>query len=108
MDKDKLDHMFELQEEFQTSLGLDRQTQAYKNINFMAMSDELHEFIRCTPWKTWKKQQIMDHEHAKEELVDVFHFFMNLCMSVEMDAEELYIRYKAKREENFDRQKRGY
>ena len=105
---DKLEHMFELQEEFQTSLGLDRKTQAYKNMNFMAMSDELHEFLRETPWKEWKKQQSLNTDRAKEELVDMFHFFMNLCLSVEMDADELYIRYKAKREENYDRQKRGY
>ena len=40
----------------------------------------------------------------KEELVDVLHFFVSLCLRSGMDAEELYARYLDKNRENFDRQ----
>ena len=105
---DRLSTMFKMQRSLQEFLGIDMTTQSYIDMNFMALSDELHEFLRETPWKPWKKQQSLNTDNAKDELVDMFHFYMNLCMSVGMDPDELYERYKMKNIENIGRQKRGY
>ena len=50
----------------------------------------------------------MNEDAAKGELVDVFHFFMNLCMVAHMGPEELMQRYIEKRNVNAKRQEEGY
>lgn len=108
MEEDRLAQMFWMQKSLQEYLKMDMTSQSYINMNFMALSDELHEFLRETPFKPWKKNQTLNVENAKEELVDMAHFFMNLCLAVGMTPDELYERYCAKNKENFERQKRGY
>jgi len=105
---DKLETMFRMQKDLQDFLKMDMTTQSYINMNFMALSDELHELLHTTPWKPWKKQQTLDVEEAKKELVDLFHFYMNLCLAVGMGPDELFDRYKTKNMENVGRQLRGY
>ena len=55
-------------------------------------------------YKWWKNDKPIDEAALKEELVDVLHFFVSLCLRSGMDAEELYARYLDKNRENFDRQ----
>ena len=81
----------------------------------LCMLDELMETMERTPWKHWKKYSKKDFnikgEELKElqmEIIDVWHFFMNLCELWNLDAKTFFNMYVAKNKENFDRFKRGY
>lgn len=74
----------------------------------IAIGDELSEFLGEIGWKPWATSRHINFEAARGELVDAFHFFMNLCMAVDMTPDMLYERYKAKRLKNIKRQEEGY
>ena len=114
---DKLDNIFELQQELQRKMPkeMDESKQEYINQMFLALFDELTEAMRETKWKNpdstmygWKKGQKFNEEAFKEELVDALHFFINLCLASRMDSNELFTRYVYKRNINKKRQKNEY
>jgi dimeric dUTPase (all-alpha-NTP-PPase superfamily) len=119
---DRLTAMFALQSKLQERLGTwDRikdnpsMKQQMCNQMFIALIEESIEVIRETPYKNpdfvpfgWKKTQLGDPEKFKEEIVDLFHFFMNFCLLAEMTPEDLYVRYLAKNRVNHVRQDAGY
>jgi dimeric dUTPase (all-alpha-NTP-PPase superfamily) len=74
----------------------------------LALIDEIMEALRETPWKPWKKQQEFHQEKFKEELIDCWHFLINLTLASGMDAQELYDKFVNKNNENFKRQKNNY
>lgn len=98
--------------------------------NYHAIQDELREMmdalggikdgIGSGVWKPWKKAHKLadeytfnkmtnsDKKELKMELVDLMHFFFNLCAAVNMTPEELFNYYMAKNEENIRRQNTGY
>lgn len=113
---DRLIEAFELQRQLQErSYGKDpsqitdpqERVQFIKDMN-LALQDELHEMLAEVGWKPWATSRHVNEDAAKGELVDAFHFFMNLCMAVKMDADELFERYKSKRLKNAKRQADGY
>jgi len=81
---------------------------AFITMNTMAATDEAHEALNETSWKPWAKGSWIHEENFKKELVDEFHFFMNRCLAVGMNAEELLARYFAKAKVNEERQLAGY
>jgi dimeric dUTPase (all-alpha-NTP-PPase superfamily) len=48
--------------------------------NVLALSAELHEALDETGWKTWATSNHLNEEAYLGELVDLFHFFMNLIL----------------------------
>lgn len=76
--------------------------------HLLALEDELHEALAEMSWKPWAKAEYFNEKEVKGELVDAFHFFMNLCLIAGMDADELFARYCAKRDVNIKRQEDGY
>ena len=76
--------------------------------NILAMTDELHEALAETGWKPWATSRHVNEEAFKGELVDVLHFFVNLCLVAGMDGDELFERYLEKRQRNAKRQRDGY
>lgn len=82
--------------------------QEYINIMTLALIDELMEGIRETPFKPWKKQQLFNQENYKNELVDAWHFLINLTLASGMNSKELFERYILKNKENHNRQDKGY
>lgn len=115
MSDDRLEEMFKLQEQLQrdaygiSPVDLDPDTR----LNFLttmnlALQDELHEALAETGWKPWATSNHINTEAYKGELVDAWHFFMNLCLASGMTADELYQRYIAKRQKNIKRQEDGY
>ena len=105
---DRLEAMFKQQQNLQRELKVYPLTQEYYNTMTLACIDELMESLRETPWKPWKKGQCTHELKLKEELTDVFHFFLNLCIFADMDAQELFDRYMLKNQENRRRHKNGY
>ncbi|MBQ9950104.1 MAG: dUTPase [Clostridia bacterium] len=106
---DKLDRIFALQAE------LDAKIEKEHDIHFtrdewvqkemLAIISELSEALMETNFKWWKNPKETDDEKLHEELIDVLHFFVSLCLRCGLDAEKLYEVYVSKNEENIKRQK---
>ena len=86
---DILKTMFRKQREFQRFLKTEN-NQNHINTMVLAMQAELTELLDSTPWKPWKKHQKFDTENYKIEIADLFHFLINLCLVIDLDAEEIY------------------
>lgn len=116
VNRDRLDQMFHEQRELQIkSYGKDpgEITDPEERIQFikdmsLALTDEMAEFMAEIGWKPWATSRHVNEEAAQGELVDQFHFFMNLCMAVNMTPDMLFTKYMLKRQKNADRQAAGY
>ena len=118
---DRLEHMFDLQNKLQERLGTwdkircPADKQAFLNQNFLAMFEETVEIMRETPYKNpeytqfgWKRTQIGDKNKLLNELSDIFHFLMNICIANGFTAEDFYAEYCKKNNVNHVRQDTGY
>lgn len=81
--------------------------------NVLALEDELHEALNEVGWKPWASDRSIDRDLFLKEMVDAWHFFMNLLLvgsSTEPDllAEIFTSMYQEKRQVNADRQAAGY
>ena len=73
-----------------------------------ALEDELHELMGEVGWKPWATSRHVNEPAARAELVDAWHFFMNLMLVLEMTPEDLEHLYFEKRAKNQKRQREGY
>lgn len=115
---DKLENIFKYQNQFDTELaekrGLsDIPMEQWIQKETLAMLSELAELIDEVNFKWWKNPKPVDTDKVKDELVDILHFFVSMCLKTGMDASELHERYMNKNKENFARQhgtseKKGY
>ena len=69
------------------------------------MISELSEILDEVQFKWWKDPQPIDEAKLHEELVDLLHFFVSMCLKAGMTSEMLYQGYIEKNSENFRRQK---
>lgn len=74
----------------------------------LALSDELHEALQEVGWKPWATSRHVNDEAFKGELIDAWHFFMNLILVSGMDPFDFMQRYISKHDKNASRQKAGY
>ena len=115
---DKLERIFEMQACFQKDLVARRNLQdipmeKWMQMQTLAMVSELAELIDEVNFKWWKNPKPVAGDRVKEELVDILHFFVSMCLNSGMSAQELFDRDIEKNQENFDRQnglsqKKGY
>lgn len=115
---DKLEKIFEYQQAFDEQIvatrGLqDISMQEWIQKETLAMLSELAELLDEVNFKWWKNPKEINEDNIKNELVDILHFFVSMCLKTGMDAKELFDRYILKNKENFDRQqgasaKKGY
>lgn len=116
-----LAHMFKVQYELQERLETwekiknPQMRQQFINQMILAIQEEAVEIMRETAYKNpefvpfgWKKTQVENTENFKEEIIDLFHFVMNLAMVSGMDSKEFYERYLKKNKINHDRQDNNY
>lgn len=105
---DKLDKIFELQalldEDIKTKRNLDYSYEVWMQKDILATIDELTELLNELNYKWWKNPKPIDKAAINEELVDVLHFFVSMCLKSGMSANDLYTIYLSKNKENFDRQ----
>lgn len=73
-----------------------------------AMIAEAVELKEECNWKYWKKPKEIDKGAVKNELVDILHFWVSLCLKLGISPKEVYGVYLEKNEENRRRQKTGY
>lgn len=85
--------------------------------NVLALTDELHELLDEVGWKPWATSRHVNEDRALAELVDAWHFMMNLLWAVAgrgvlgdagVLAAVLEARYQDKRAVNEQRQVDGY
>jgi hypothetical protein len=79
--------------------------------NAYALIDEIGEAtdeVKWKPWLTSGRGEWVDRDLFVGELVDAFHFLMNLLLTAGVDGDEFTARYMAKREVNAKRQADGY
>lgn len=116
---DKLDKIFEKQKELDNEIiklrdikDVSRDEWIQKEI--LAIISELSEVMQEINWKWWKNEKTVNEDNLKEEIIDVLHFFMSLCIKAGFkDGEEIFNKYMAKHQENLNRQhglsqKEGY
>lgn len=73
-----------------------------------AFNDEMHEALGEMGWKPWASSRHFNTPAVQGELVDAWHFFMNLMLIAKMTPLDLYEKYDAKRRKNMQRQADGY
>lgn len=115
---DKLEEIFRLQNAFDQSLIKERQLENITKEEWLqkliiALSGELSEVANEINYKWWKTQKPTNWDNVREELSDVLHFFVAMCIHAGLSAEDLYEAYKQKNAENIKRQqglsdKKGY
>jgi len=106
---DKLDIIFELQKKLNDHIaetrGLDFSDKSvWLQRESLAMISEISELLAEVNFKWWKNPKPVNDQAVKEEIVDIFHFFVSMCLIAGMDAAELLDIYISKNEENFRRQ----
>lgn len=73
------------------------------------VTEELGEAMNCLKNKPWKQTQMeTDRIHYLEEIVDAFHFFIELCILSGFDADSLTEMYLSKSQVNKFRQRSNY
>jgi dUTPase-like protein len=80
----------------------------YVRTMVLAQADEMHEALGEVGWKPWADSSHFNREAFVGELVDAWHFFMNLLLVADVDAQEFTARYLAKLAKNYARQRDGY
>lgn len=123
-----IEEMFTMQKKLQDfyatkSKALDLNTATFKervadiSVHMINLSLEFAELLERLPhkkWKTYSEEQLAgftSEEHKLEtqfEYIDMFHFFLNIGLSLGIDGETFSKLYYLKNKENFERQNRGY
>ena len=90
---DKLETIFTMQQALNRDIAERRNLRFSKEEwiqkNILAMLSELSEVLDEVNFKWWKNEQPLDELALKQELVDVLHFFVSMCLHSGMDADEL-------------------
>jgi len=105
---DMLEKIFNEQALLQVKLRTATQTQEFRTIMATALFVETGEYLQETPWKPWKKQQELHRDKAVVELADMLHFWINLCLSHDITAKEIFNAYMIKNRINHERADNGY
>lgn len=118
----KLESMLEKQTEFQCRLDekfLDKTVEervAFIKEHSIHLNQEINEMLYELPFfKPWKdytgmgvEAQNIAMQKARCEMIDAWHFFMNIMIGLGFTAEEFYDMYMEKITENHKRQDDGY
>ena len=92
---DKLEEIFRLQQSFQDKLkqegGLTEiPMEQWLQKQTLAMLSELAELLEEVNFKWWKNPHELSEANIHEELSDILHFFVSMCIEAGMSAEDLY------------------
>lgn len=74
----------------------------------VAMEDEIHEVMRTFSWRSWASGDEFSEDHCREELRDVFQFFMNCMMIAGLTPDDLERRLEEKTRINYRRLQHDY
>ncbi|MBQ9300004.1 MAG: dUTPase [Clostridia bacterium] len=115
---DRLDEIFRMQQALNDDIIARRHLEGISDTEWiqkqtLAMLSEMAELLNEVNFKWWKNPKPVDAHAVKEELVDILHFFVSMCLRAGMTPQEMYEIYMEKNQENFNRQlglskKEGY
>lgn len=108
MAKDKLGDMFNRCVVFQEMLKNDVESREYMNEQTLALFVETGEMIQETNWKTWKKPKKVNTPKLNEEIIDMWHFLINISLAAGLDSGDVHFMFVKKNDENIRRQEEGY
>jgi dimeric dUTPase (all-alpha-NTP-PPase superfamily) len=76
------------------------------------MTQEIAETRDCLPWKKWRRYKGYDFKKMEKnirfEVVDILHFWLQLCLVLGISATDIVKYYFVKCEINSQRQKNNY
>lgn len=105
--------LFDLQLKFQARVRKERDYKympwiEHVRLMFIGIITEACEVLEETNWKPWKKHRLINDEKLKEEIIDLWHFVINLTIASDMNAREVIKRFKEKNKVNIKRQEDKY
>jgi len=105
---DKLDDIFALQAQLNHEIREKRhleysQSEWIQKLTLATLS-ELAELLDEVNFKWWKNPKEINERLVKEELIDILHFFVSMCLDAGMTPDEMHKMYLEKHQENLDRQ----
>ena len=110
-EKDILKSIFALQKGLADMMDLSRYpdcTEERVSVLCTAIIHEAVELQMTTNWKWWKKPTEFDEKHAREELIDIWHFVVQVSLELGLSPEDILNEYKRKNKINRQRQENGY
>lgn len=119
MPPDRLTTMYEMQKALQGQIpgGVSPPPEGWKpsaeelsamTFQVMALFHELFEAMQETGWKPWASKKYVNRKGFNSEIVDAWHFLMNLMIWSGMTPEQLYEGYVTKNSKNWERHTLGY
>lgn len=110
IDFDMLEDMFNKQKVFQKKCGANPNITdpVFVRSQSLALIDEIMEALHETAWKPWKKQQSINLKNFRKELIDAWHFLLNLSLAAFDSATDLHYMFSRKHAINNKRQDEGY
>ena len=105
--KEFIELVLDNQCKFQLEIGNDITSQRFKNDTALALCAEVYEALGETPWKHWKKNQNLNAEKFKDEVVDIFLFVINMILSSNMSQDEFVCKTFQKMNINWERLKQS-
>ena len=99
MKDDILDEIFSMQRGLTDAMDLSRypdDTQERISNLCTAIMHEAVELQRTTNWKWWKTPVTFDTEHAKEELIDIWHFVVQASLELGLKPKDILEEYHRK------------
>ena len=99
---DILESIFEIQRKFQEKYNFDIDVHDWCS----AMAAECMELWAASGGKWWKKKT-KSRKKQVVELIDILHFFVGLCLELDVTPHELFTEYISKMNINIARQESG-
>jgi dimeric dUTPase (all-alpha-NTP-PPase superfamily) len=112
--KDKLEHLFELQKTLQKRIEkIDKLPAVMPEkipMQVTALIGEIGEILEeFQAWKAWRKNPPdYDREKLLLEVVDAYHFIINIALYLGFDADDIYDSFTKKNKVNHNRQDDNY
>ena len=113
--KDLYERQIELQKKIGSRIDLPltkEEREHWTKENVLAIHAELTELLDWTNWKSWKKTKVEYTPtrilELQMEIIDILHFWLNLCIIWGMTPDVIMARYIEKNSINHKRQESGY
>lgn len=94
---DILETIFKLQKELATVIASERYPRIKEERISALATAIVHEAVEVqnlTNWKWWKKSIEFDQVQAREELVDLWHFLIQMSIELGMTPNEILSEYR--------------
>ena len=104
---DKLDMLFSMQKQLMEVMSKNHPEKMHKH-NIPSIADAIiHECVELRDefnWKWWKQEKVINTDNVKEEIIDIMHFTIELCLEAEIQPNDVIEQYKIKWNNNLKRQ----